>query len=112
MHSKALQEHMDRWAIRRTMRTPMSTLKDYAACVNAAFLIQRKWRVCIADPTFKMCRNRLHRELQDFNIDIRRDATYDVLSNERNLRKPSVQRELGFGDLKTDKTLNIYKYNV
>ena len=78
MKSTTLQQHLDRWAIRRTMPTPMSTLKDYAAYVNAAFLIQRKWRVCIADPTFKVCRYRLHRELQEFNIDIR-DAvmTYD-----------------------------------
>lgn len=66
--SKRVQAHMDRWALRRTVaKSMMVTYKEYATCVNAVYIIQRKWRVCIADPAFKVCRSRLDRECQEMS---------------------------------------------
>ena len=63
-----MDSFMARWRVRQSLSA--FTYGDYAKKYNAAVLIQRRWKMCISNPSYKMCKDRLVRECNDMKTTI------------------------------------------
>jgi hypothetical protein len=60
------QDFIARWKVRHSLG--LKTHTQVARSINAVLLIQRKWRVCVTNPKYRVCRSRLLREFKSISV--------------------------------------------
>lgn len=63
MYTNKALEFMRRWEARRNLS--IFTYKELEIKNNAAILIQKVWRRCVSNPSYRMCQLRLRKEFSD-----------------------------------------------
>lgn len=63
MQSAKAMNFLRRWETRRNLS--MFTYKDLETKTNAAILIQKVWRRCVTNPSYRVCQLRLLKEFSE-----------------------------------------------